>query len=143
MTSPASGLPHLERLHRWLTLESWAGAVGLAGFWLPVGPLVAVLGLAAVVFTPVLVTRLWRLKQTGWLVGFAVWVGGAALLGLHLSGPWAGLRGALVLVAFYSYAWLLKLAVAEWLRETPEATEWARTKARWDPDADPDLTFQA
>lgn len=135
MTPPFHDLPRLERLHRWLTLESWAGVVGLAGFWLPIGPLVAVLSLAAIVFTPMLVANLWGLRRTGWLVGFAVWVGGAAVVGGLLDGPWAGLRGALVLVAFYSYAWVLTLAVAEWWHEATEAAEWARTKAQWQADA--------
>ena len=132
MTHSASDLPRLQALHHWLTLEGWAGVGGLIGFWLPTALLAGVLGLAAVVFTPVLVASLWRLRRFGWLAAFGVLVGGTALGTLALGAAWGGLGGALVLLAFYTYTWVLKLAVAEWVREVEGAIAWARERARWE-----------
>ncbi len=98
MSPAASDLPHLDRLHRWLTLGSGAGVVGLAGCWLLLGLLTMALGVAAVGVTPVL------------------------------------------LVAVFSYAWVLKLAVMSWRREAPE---WARVQARGDAEADSSLAVPA
>lgn len=128
-------LPRLRQFHRWLTLESWASTLGVAGFWLPAGPLALALGVAAVAFTPYLVVSLWRLRRVGWLAAFGGTVGGAVLGALAIGGPWAGLGGALVLLAFYACTWVLKLSVTEWLRQAEEAAAWAREKARWEGDA--------
>lgn len=136
MPASPSDLPRLQQLHGWLTLESWAGVGGLAGFWLPAAPLAAALGLAAVVFTPLLVHALWRLGRLGWLTAFVVVVGGMLLGTLVLGSARVGLGGALVLLAFYSFTWVLKLVVAEWVREAEEAALWTREKARWAMDAD-------
>jgi hypothetical protein len=131
-----SDLPRLRQLHGWLTLESWAGVAGLAGFWLPAAPLAAALGLVAVAFTPLLVHALWHLGRVGWLAAFAVLVGGTMLGMVALGGAGVGLGGALVLLAFYSYTWVLRVAVAEWVREAEEAALWTREKARWAAEAE-------
>ncbi|MEM0963298.1 MAG: hypothetical protein AAGK21_12270 [Bacteroidota bacterium] len=136
MTHSAFNLPHLRRLHRWLTLESWAGASYILGMWLFAGPLAMLLGVAAVVFTPVLVHDLWRLGRWGWLVGFAVVVGVPLAVGVALPGVAPLFRWGAVLVGFYAYTWLLKLAVAEWLRQSEEESLWAREKARWAQEAE-------
>lgn len=131
---PASDLHRLRRLHHWLTLEGWAGVGGLAGFWLPAGPLAALLSAAAVGFTPVLVHALWTLGRRGWLLSFVVLVGGALVASLAMPGVWGALRWAPVLLAFYGYTWALKLAVAEWVRQAEEAVQWQAEKARWATD---------
>ena len=137
MTPSPSDLPRLDRLRQWLTAESYAGVGALAVVFLPFQWVIVVLALAAVVFTPILVLNLWALRQTGWLVGFAVWVGGAALILTILSGSLVGgLRSGVVLFAFYSYTWALKLTVSEWCREATEAAVWASTQARWAADAE-------
>lgn len=134
-------LPTLHRLDRWLRPTRWAGTLGAAGYWLPVGALSAVLGALALVFAPVLVHGLWRLRRWGWLAAFGAGVGGALAGGAALAGPWLGLRGASALVAFYALTWALSLAVADWLREAQEDARWAREKAR---TAAPEpLAFQA
>ncbi len=109
------------------------GVGGVAGFWLPAGLLAGVLGVAAAAFTPVLVRDLWQLGRRGWLTAFVVWVGGAAFAGLAV--PIGIVAFGLVLVAFYSYTWVLKLAVGEWLREAEEAAAWERESARWRAEA--------
>lgn len=129
MTSRASDLHRLQRLHRWLTLEGWAGVGALAGFWLPATLLGGALGLAAVAFLPVLVVSLWRLGRRGWLAALAVVVGGAALAVLGAGGASVALGGAAVLFAFYAFVWALKLTVAEWVREAEEAARWQTERA--------------
>ena len=131
MVQPASDLPRLERLHHWLTLESWAGTAGVAGFWLPMAWLSAVLGLAAVAFTPYLVHALWALGRWGWLAAFVVLVGGTATAASTLAGPYSVLAPALTLLVFYVYTWALKWATAGWICETTEAAAWRRTQAQW------------
>ena len=131
MTHPASDLPRLERLLRWLTLESWAGLGAAAVLWLPVGLVAGALAAAAVAFTPLLVHALWTLGRRGWLAAFVGLVGGAALATAGLPAEWGVLRGGLVLLAFYSYTWTLKLAVTEWVRAAEEASRWRIEKARW------------
>ena len=139
MTHTASDLPRLQRLHHWLTLEGWAGVSGAAAFWLPYGLVAAGLGIAAVAFTPYLVVTLWRLGRRGWLAAFAGVVGGAVAVAGAWSGAWAGVVGLLPLLVFYGYTWVLKLAVAEWVRETEETVRWAREKARWEAAASAEL----
>lgn len=130
----AADRPRLDRLHRWLTLEGAAGVLAVAGFWLPLGPVLLALTVGAVLFAPALIHSLWALRRPGWLVAFAVWVGGAGAAALALPEAVAALRLGLALAAFYSYTWALRLGVSEWKREAEEAVLWARTQARWATD---------
>lgn len=122
-------LPTLDRLHAWLRAERLASLLGAAAFVVPAGLVALVLAVAAVVFTPVLVHGLWRLRRTGWLAAFAVLVGGALAGTAFLPGEWGMLRGALLLLAFYVYSWALSLAVAEWRRETMDTVRFRQHEA--------------
>ena len=139
MTHAHPDSARLGRLLRWLRVERWGGPAYLAGMWLPVGPLTAVLALAAAVFTPVLVRDLWGLRRWGWLGAFAVAVGGALALTSLLPEEWGVVRWGLVLLTYYGYTWVLGLAVAEWAREADESARWRREKAEWDAERDAEL----
>ena len=130
----ASDLSRIDRLHRWLTLESWAGGLGAVVFWLPAGPIGAFLVAAALAFTPYLIVTLVRLRRWGWLGAFGMWVGGAGVLATFVPSMWSVVAGALILFAFYSYTWALRLAVGGWQRKGTEAATWARERAAWDAD---------
>ena len=139
MTHSITDLPRLERLHRWLTLERWAGTMGVAGFWLPVGVLTGAMTIAAVAFAPMMLHALWTLRRRGWVAGFAAVVGGTALATSLLAGLASVLAPVLTLLAFYIYCWVLKLFVSDWARVTTEAAEWRRTQARWAAERDTEL----
>ncbi len=135
MTNTAFDLPRLRRLHQWLTLESWAGVSWGALYWLPYRLVASLLGMAAAVFTPVLVVHLWALGRRGWLAAFVGLVGGLFLMSSALPGPWRSLSGLLPLLGVYVFTWVLKLAVAAWIQEIEEAIQWRIEKARWAEEA--------
>lgn len=129
---PPSDLPTLRRLHAWLRAERWTSTLGAAVAVAPVGLVAGALALAAVVFTPVLVHSLWRLRRVGWLGAFAGLMALALAAGALLPGAWGMMRGALALLAFYAFTWVLSLAAGEWLRETEETARFRRDEARRD-----------
>ncbi len=113
-----SNQERLRRLHQWLRLEG-SGAVGflvlLAG--VPFVPVVTLLGIAALLFTPYLLLMLFQTGHRAWMVGFALMVGIPSLLWL-LPGASAVITAVVRLLPFfmfYLYCWLLRSRVEEWL----------------------------
>ncbi len=118
MDETASSQIKLERLQRWLTLEGSSAVaflVLLAG--VPFIPVILLLSVAALIFTPYLLFVLFRTGHRGWMVGFAVMVGTPYLLWLlPVSHPVLTVVVRLLpLFMFYLYCWLLRLAVGEWI----------------------------
>lgn len=109
---------NLDKLHRWLSYElSSAGLSGLA-FLVPYKYIADLLTLAAVIFTPYMLWRLFKARRFGWIVGFFITVGFPFLLG-RFAGSTGMVAGFLLsvfpLIAFYFYTWMLRLKTGEWL----------------------------
>lgn len=106
-------------------------------FVLPVPFAAAVLSVAAVVFTPVLVHDLWHLERRGWLGTFGGVVGTplvAAVLLPGAPGAASAMCGLFALLAFYTYTWVLSMAVASWLTEAQEELRFRWQEARREAD---------
>ncbi|NNF03657.1 MAG: hypothetical protein HKN17_04240, partial [Rhodothermales bacterium] len=127
----------LETLHRMLTFGASSAGFLWVLFWLPYGPVLSLMLIGAVAFTPYLVLTLFRLRKTGWLIAYGILVflpvlfaaltGTAHLLSL-LPGagsigqaPIRGYGGFLLwiwpLVGFYICTFVLRHSVGHWLEE--------------------------
>lgn len=117
----------LRRLRFWLTIETIGGvstvvlAKGsvylLLGLGLPFIWWYALLILAALAFTPFLLTTIIRTRRFGWLITFVLMVCVPCLLVfVPVEDPRLALAFQLFpLLTFYVYCWLLRHAVDDWL----------------------------
>lgn len=117
---------NLESLHQWLAYElSSAGLSGLA-FLLPYRYVVLLLKLAAFIFTPYMLWRLFKAGRFGWIAGFFITVGLPFLYGQRAD-PTGIITGFLLsilpLITFYLYTWALRLHLSEWLMEAQPLDE--------------------
>lgn len=109
----------LQHLHRWLTAGGSSGALAGTAFFIPYGIVLTLLKWAAVIFAPYMLWRLAQSKRFGWIAAFMFVVG--LPLGFSMITQPQGVGGFIIsvvpLFTFYSYTWLLRHTVAEWLEE--------------------------
>jgi len=117
----------LRELHRWLTYEGASAGLGGTAFVVPYGIIFLALKVAAVVFTPYLLLRLYQCGRYGWMIAFGLLVGVPAIMALANGGPGVGafVLSILPLFMFYLYTWVLRHCVGEWL----EDLQWRRIDA--------------
>ncbi len=109
-----------ERLHHWLNLETKTAFIGGGVFWLPIGLISGLMIWMAIAFTPYLILRL---VQGKWYKTLALYV--AAVLGPLLAAQfvspqhpmWSFVLMFGPLVMFYLFTWILKLVLADHLKE--------------------------
>ncbi len=110
----------LKRLYYWLTYERSSIFTFLVMFGgVPFAPLVLILSIAALLFTPFMLRILIQTQHWGWVKAFAIIVGiPCVLLFIPVENRIldAALR-FLPLFTFYLYCWLLRMKAEEWMEE--------------------------
>ena len=122
----------LQNLHGWLSKElvTSAGAVGF--FFIPPRIVAGLLYLAALVFTPYMLWKLSRLRKWSWIIAFVIFVGLPAL-GFAVPEKSIVLKfgiNAYLLVAFYLFCVVLRLATMTWLEDLKGREELERRSVR-------------
>ncbi len=109
----------LRRLLFWLSYNRYTILLYAGGIVLPMGSIILVLTLLAIVFTPFMLYVLHRNRKYGWIFSFAVLVGGPTILAFVPTGSIV-LNTALhflPLITFYLYCYVLRFSTSEWITD--------------------------
>ncbi|MGA7836947.1 MAG: hypothetical protein WB996_03215 [Ignavibacteriaceae bacterium] len=105
----------LKKLHYWLKYElSTSTLLLLSWLWiLAIGLATA----AAIIFTPFMLTILFKEKKYGWIIFFVIIVilPAASAIIYFLNSDYLQILALVPLVLFYFYCFLLRITIHEWL----------------------------
>lgn len=115
----------LRRLYYWLSYHRFTGFLYGGLLIVPWVVILVALIAAAVVFAPYMLFVLYKEGKRGWLIFFAVLVGGpVALTFIHTgSHPFDVFLDFMPLLAYYFYCYLLRFSVREWISDADMASE--------------------
>jgi len=112
----------LQKLYQMLTYESSAiitmAAVPIVGF----AVLSVILSVAIFIFVPLMIKTLWQLEKRGWLIALVLLTAVPYIISLIFMGNTLiyTIFSSLGMLNFFSYCWVLKFSVKEWLDEFDE-----------------------
>ena len=123
----------LRQLHHWLKYEGLLPFAGVGAFVIPYGLIMTALVAAAVLFAPYMLFQLWRARWVKTIVLFVVLVLVPVATSYLIESDDVIITyflRYLPLVAFYLFAWILRLVIGEELNERSAVRLFDHERAR-------------
>lgn len=105
---------NIERLQKWLNYELSSSVLMILYLFSHLA--IFIMGIAAILFIPLLLSVLFAERKYGWILFFIIFVAGPAvfILTLDIAPGYMFILQALSVALFYFYCFILKMVISDW-----------------------------